>query len=126
MADIVTLTATLLKRAVEGLSGQKAEIILQAAMAAAHDNNYTFMLVKEEDKLKAAIGAAFLVMNEEDKERVCKELAVLKAINAATQGVPVNFAALCEPEEGYQSIDINKLWEESKKAHAEKIKKGRT
>jgi hypothetical protein len=50
---------------------------------------------------------------------------MLRAINAATEGIPVDFSALIPEKEG-EPIGIGKLWEESKKIHAEKINKGQS
>lgn len=70
-----------------------------------------WLVVNEDDQLRAAIGAVMLTATEEEQERINAELAVIKALSAATSGVPINFDAL---EMNETPIGILNLWKEEK------------
>ncbi len=69
-----------------------------------------WLIIKEDEQLRAAIGAVLVTATEEEQERINAELAVIKALNAAARGVSIDFDRL---EMNDNPIGILKLWEET-------------
>jgi len=77
---------------------------------------YTF----DEDGMFCSAAAAIIVRAErenriDDAEIMRRSLDILEILNAASNGVPVDFAALCDRAEGKGAIlPLAKIWQETK------------
>lgn len=109
----ITIAATCIKRSIEDLGLETAEDIVKAAMVAARNDNNSWLLTRDEDRVNAAIVAAFPLLKEEDQERLKREMTFFKALEATSTGVPVDFASLMSETEAAKLLGIRKLWEES-------------
>ena len=81
---------------------------LRAAMAATKDH---WMVTGEDDRFRSAVAGALLLSNEDDKDRIKREMDQLRTLNAAISGVPVNFDAI-KPLEN--PVGLMKMWREVK------------
>lgn len=80
---------------------------LKAAMAQARQH---WLVTNEDDQFRAAIGAVLLSATDDEKARIESELKALRALSAATAGVPINFAALDTQKD---PIGLLKIWKET-------------
>lgn len=73
-----------------------------------HKSDIFFMTVADDDlMLRAAIAAVMVTGSEEEQDLITRSLAPLKALAAATQGIPVNFGAIDFSDD---LIPIMKIW----------------
>lgn len=84
---------------------------LKIAMKATRNH---WLVTDEDGQFQAAVGAVLLTANEEETERIKAELAILKGLNAAFSGVPVNMRALLAGQEKVELIGLSKIWAETK------------
>ena len=103
MTDAAVFTASIIhKRLLELLPWSADEDVKEVAAAAfrlARDENYGWMLVDDDQRFRAGIGALLLRYNRYDaavKARIDGELRVFRAMAAATQGVPVDMARVLD------------------------------
>lgn len=77
------------------------EQIVAAAMKGAFDDNCTWMAGNDNDKFLCALAALarHYLKDDEMMARMRHEISMLKAISAATSGVPVDFAAMLGGDE---------------------------
>ena len=72
-----------------------------------------WMALDEEPQFAGALVAVFETATDEEKERLKAEVAAMKALRAAVDGVPVDFSRALEGFGEYEPIGLNKLWREA-------------
>lgn len=84
------------------------EQIVAAAMKGAQDENCTWMAGSLDEKFKCGIGALAVHFKDDHEvfERMRREIAGLKALQAAISGVPVDFEAALGGEE-FKPLGLN-------------------
>lgn len=117
----ITISANVIKQDLEGKTD--LEDIITTAMDSALKERCTWMIGDEGGKFKAAVCAIYLVVDDDKKEIIKREMDMLKSLSAAMSGVPVNFGALFDRDEGEidEMIGLMKHW---RKAVDRKKKKG--
>lgn len=81
---------------------------LKAAMNATKDH---WVLTDEDGRFRAAVGAALLLSDDDDQERITKEMAQLRTLSAVMSGVPINFEGIETIE---KPIGLMKMWHDAK------------
>ena len=115
MTNAIILSASIIKKELERSKPKDLDEMIKAAMSLAKKDSCTWMLASDDHKFKAGIGAVLLLADDEDKERIEKELNFFKALGAASSGVPVNFSALINQfGDDFEPIGLRKYWEEAK------------
>lgn len=85
---------------------------LKAAMSAAKGH----WVVKDEQlQFKGAIMAVYPSCSDEEKQRIEAEMDVLKAIAAASSGVPVDIASVLDRTSKFEGIGLGKLFREAER-----------
>lgn len=84
------------------------EARLRAAMNATKDH---WLLVDEDARFRAALGAVLLLSDTEDKDRIEKEVRELRTLSAMVSGVPIDFNEVKAIE---NPMGLVKLWQELK------------
>ena len=106
MSNIAAIVMT------ECLSAAKGKVtldeIIDACFGVAKNH---WLTIDENGQYLGAIGAILQLSSDEDEARMRAELDVVKALNAAMSGVPVDMSALPEPPEN--PVCLQKRW----KAH---------
>ncbi len=106
MDNTILIAITEIKQGID--SSDSIENRFRTAMIQAKNH---WLVVDEDGQLRAAIGAVLVTATEDEKERIHAELDVIKALSAATTGVPVDFDAL---KMSGNPIGILNLWRELK------------
>jgi hypothetical protein len=60
------------------------------------NNNYNWFTADKDDRFQMGIGALATVSTDEEMERIKQDVSFLKAVNAASSGVPVDMGAVME------------------------------
>lgn len=110
LSNSMLLAIQEIERKVEALPlGATVEEKLLVAMRVARHH---WLVTDEEARFRAAIGAVMLHSDPETKERLEQEVRTLRAVGAATEGVPVDLGAVFDdlPSE---PIGLLCLWEAS-------------
>lgn len=98
-------------------AGPSAEEKLKAAMSATARH---WLAIDEQEQFAGACEGAARCVSEEDRERIEASLRLLRGLQAATEGVPVDFAALvpdgAEDEAMPKPFPLQKWWREIKDA----------
>jgi hypothetical protein len=93
---------------------ERVDDLLRAAMKATRNH---WLVTTEDERFRAAVGAAMLLASDTDKERIRREIETLKrfsaAMVAAQQGVVVDFASVLPLEEPKDVIGLMNLWRET-------------
>lgn len=103
----------------EARSACKGETDLTArikkAMTACHGH---WMVTSESDQFRAAIGAAILESEGEDRDRIERSAKALNKLGAMLQamqaGVPVDIEAMANEATDTDLLPLRKLWDETK------------
>jgi hypothetical protein len=97
----------------EGRPEELEELLKTAFRLACRQTNEIFMWVSQENDLfTVAIAAVHTLVGEEDKHRLEHELKVLRSLNAAAEGLPIDFSQLAD---GPEPIGLQKLWKRIKR-----------
>ena len=72
-----------------------------------------WMVTDEEIQFAGAIAAVYDKCDDDEKARVKAAIDFMKALKAATSGVPVDMAQVLKQHEGVKPIALNKLWREA-------------
>lgn len=83
------------------------EARVRAAMELTKDH---WMAYTEDDRFRAALGAAMASANEEDRSRIEDSMKPLNALGAATHGVPVDWASVMAKSDEW--LPLMKWWKE--------------
>lgn len=83
----------------------------------AHERDLFWMSYKVNDdiKFRTALAAVMLAGSEEDRNIITQSMKPLRMLNAAMQGIPVDFDAM---PSGDDMLPLMKLWHESAAAEA--------
>lgn len=94
----VMLTANIVRQYLP--TDGELEDVIKAAFDCVHDDDKAWMLADEDAKLLAGTGAVLIYYKDNDdmRERIEAELTVLRALSAATTGIPVDFGRLLNNE----------------------------
>ena len=88
---------------------------LLAAMRAARKDDVLWFLYDNtgDDAFRCAVGAVMVGASAEEREQITAELRALRAISAATQGVPVDMAAVLDGMKPESALGLMGLWQEA-------------
>ena len=77
-----------------------------------HEDSLFWMSYEVNDDLmmRTALAAVMLAGNEDDRDAISRALKPLKMLNAAMQGIPVDFSALDASDD---LLSLVKMWKES-------------
>ena len=89
---------------------------IKACMRVTHDH---WMVTDEEQQFKGALGAAMVLSESGDKERIQSSLKPLQALGAMMSGVPVDLERVVREQEeakeaGQEPIPLRQLWADVK------------
>ena len=108
-ATLVALVATEAREAAKDCTTLDERI--RAAMKSAANH---WMVLDRDQQFQGAVTAIYELSDEATRERLTRELDVLKALSAVVQGVPVDFGALVGVEgEAPEPIGLSKFWREA-------------
>ena len=111
----LALGATIVKQRVEEVITddntleEKAVKVFKASL----DESNVWFVDNDHDKFLIGITALTVLVDEETKWRIKKEVKFLQGLNAATSGLPVDLGQLME---GMELIGLQKLFEQAKGA----------
>lgn len=111
--NAVLLTAGIIHAELKKLPGETPiKDVVKAAFVASHTEDTAWMLSTDDGRFRAGVGGLLLRYKGDDEmtERITHELNLVRALGAATQGVPVNFEALSN--EDIQPIGLMKVYRE--------------
>ena len=92
--------------------GDSLEDNLRAAFKAAQ-NHWT---VSDEDtQMMGAVLAVHQSSSPDDQARLKAEIDVIKALNAASSGIPVDMVSVLDGTKDIDPVGLNKIWREVKK-----------
>ncbi|KKN16367.1 hypothetical protein LCGC14_0976620 [marine sediment metagenome] len=111
MNDRVVIIIPEVRAAVQAHAEESLEERAKVAMRAARKS---WLGLSDNENFSAAIGALVLEATPEERNRLEAEIRVLKALNAAIDGVPVNLATVLEGGQIDNAIGLNSLWHEVK------------
>ena len=69
-------------------------------------------VVDEDDQFRSAVGAVMADATQEERDLLGMELDVLKALSAASSGVPVDMGAVLNGFDTDKAIGLSGLWRE--------------
>lgn len=104
----ISIAATKARQAAEKETTLEGRI--RAAMKATRQH---WMATEEDDQFKAAVAAIYELSDEPTRSKILKEMEALRNINALISGVPVDLAALPEPDP--EPIGLLNYWREVKR-----------
>ena len=108
-ATLVALVATEAREAAKDCTTLDERI--RAAMKSAANH---WMVLDRDQQFQGAVAAIYELSDEATRERLTRELDVLKALSAVVQGVPVDFGAVVGDEEkAPELIGLSKFWREA-------------
>lgn len=109
MNNLLALVATGAAEAAKATDGD-ATAKIRAAMKASYRH---WMVTDEDDQFTGALEGAAHVLEPDEVERLKSELRLLQGLSAATNGIPVDFAALVgnDDEERPEPFGVLKLWD---------------
>ena len=92
--------------------------VLDKAMELAHDDSICFLCQSDEEKFKIGVGGLLLYYKGdfEFEQQVTHDMRLLASLSAAMQGVPVDFAALVNDDDGEDKQEPLRLMDRFKKA----------
>lgn len=115
MADPVIITASIIEGLLRsdgiGPSTPIAERAKRCFREAYSDSG--FLIFREDDKFRAGIGALILLSEGEERERIEQEIRMLRGLNAAIEGLPIDMAALVP--DGFTAIGLMQLFRDRDK-----------
>lgn len=95
---VISITASFISGALKEVKDKSVPSIINAAFKRAFDDNYTWMISDETSRFKAAVAAIMLNVDEETKDNIKKEMRAISTLNAAMNGIPVDFSRIELPE----------------------------
>ena len=87
------------------------EAIIKEAMKKAKNN---WMRLDEGNQFNCACAIAYSQLNDDDKPRLQATLDVMKIIEAASRGVPVDMVTALDHIQGIECFPLKKWWDETK------------
>jgi hypothetical protein len=108
---VITISAQAIKSRLEGKT--ELEGIVKTAMDAALTEECTWLIGDLNMKFRSAVVAICMVVDEDTKERIVKEMRSLNTLGAMLSGVPVNLGALPEQNEVDEMVGLVKHWQEA-------------
>jgi hypothetical protein len=112
MDNCVMVAITEIKANLYGQDFPSLEERLKAAMRIAKGH---WLVVGEEDRFKAAVGAVMLLVSPDEKARIEETLAGMKMLAAMANGIPVDLTQIPIPA---NPLPLVKLWHEVKAENA--------
>lgn len=72
-----------------------------------------WMQTNKDEQLRAALAAAMLESDEGECDRIRRNVDVIRALNAAMNGVPVDMGQVMDQLEEAEVLPLRKLWAEA-------------
>jgi hypothetical protein len=118
MADINALSVSIVKSAVEReLDREHMPDVRELALmcfAESRRQRSAWLLSTDDERFRVGLNVLYLFVDDDTKRRIESEVGVLKALNAAASGVPIDFETVFEGVDPDNVIGLQKLFEESK------------
>lgn len=113
--DQAVLGATVLKGYFEGDEYETVRGLAEAVFQKAQDPGVFWFTTDDDVAFRSAIGAVYLLVKEEDRPSVERELSILKALGSAMAGGPVDLGVLEDGEvDDFRPIGFVGLWKKMK------------
>jgi len=74
-----------------------------------------WLVIREEEQFRCAVGAVLLTTSDEEKRIILNEMQLIKGLSSAHTGVPVNFELLLDQANVKKVYGLIKIWKEIKK-----------
>jgi len=94
MDNAIILGANIVGKKLGEFKGLEKKELAKKAFELVHDDNNVWYSTSEEDLFKIGLGALLLNLDGEDKHKLEQEIKLLRALTAATSGIPVDLGAV--------------------------------
>ena len=97
---------------ISGHAGESLQDRMKAAMRKVQGH---WLITDEDGQMLVAVGVVLMDATPDETEKIEAEVRVLKALNAAISGIPVDFGAVLNEANIEDPVGINGIWLDVKK-----------